>query len=113
MEFRALPGPATRVAGPQLLAVSWRDPIFDLSDTAGAEPEPALPSPEPPAVSEEPRPAEDRATDSGLPPNLDSATLRELADLEEARERGEISESYYSRQRQKLLSPAAEGDTSR
>lgn len=110
MDFRLLPGPGMRAAGPQLLAVSWRDPAFDLDASETPQPESEAPGAQPVASSEEPGSDVEGASSSELPPHLDSATLRELADLEEARERGEIAESYYQRQRQKLLAGGTEGD---
>jgi hypothetical protein len=117
MKFRVLPGPAARVAGPQLLAVSWRDLAFDSDGSETPQPAPIS---EKPDKDGESRPSSERpdkdgesASSSELPPDLSSASLRELADLEEAREQGDITESYYQRQRQKLLQRATQGDTSR
>jgi hypothetical protein len=107
MSFRALPGPAVRSAGPQLLAIAWHDPIFEGLEAAqpkiASEPA-AAESPDKPHPEPEPSPT------SELPSNLSSATLRELVDLEKAREQGEITESYYQRRRDKLLRPAADSD---
>jgi hypothetical protein len=108
MSFRALPGPAARSAGPQLLAISWRDPVFEGLEAAQLEI--ASEPPEPAETPEKPRPELEHSSASELPSNLSGATLRELADLEKAREQGEISESYYRRRREKLLRPAAERD---
>lgn len=118
MKFSLLPGPATREVGPQELAVSWRDPSFVAGGSETPPPEidtpvpQQAPAPQPAPSSEQPDTDEAGAPSSELSPHLSSATLRELADLEEARERGDITESYYQRQRQKLLQRAAEGDTS-
>jgi len=111
MSFRALPGPAARSAGPQLLAITWHDPIFEGLEAVQPKiaSEPAAAAAESP---EKPHPEPELSPASELPSNLSSATLRELADLEKAREQGEITESYYQRRRDKLLRSAAEPDTS-
>jgi hypothetical protein len=40
-----------------------------------------------------------------IPAGISPKTLRELADLEEKRQRGEISEYDYEKQRNKILAP--------
>ena len=111
MSFRALPGPAARLAStdPQLLAISWHDPVFEGLELA--PPEIAREPAKPVETPEEPLPEPERSSTSELPSDLSSATLRDLADLEKAREQGEITESYYQRRREKLLQPAAEPDS--
>jgi len=110
MSFRVLPGPAARLAGPQLLAISWHDPIFEGLEPA--QPKIAREPAKPVETPEKPHPELEPSSASELPSNLSSAKLRELADLEKAREQGEITESYYQRRRDKLLRPAAEPDAS-
>jgi hypothetical protein len=93
--------------GSREVAVRWRSASFDYPESQLSErrspperqPEPGSPhkpaakQPAPEAVGSEP----------ALPTHLSSETLGELTDLEQARENGEISESYYQRQREKLL----------
>jgi hypothetical protein len=111
MNFRVLPGPAARLtsADPQLLAISWHDPVFEGLEVA--PPEIAGELAKPVETPEEPLPEPERSSTSELPSNLSSATLRELADLEKAREQGEITESYYQRRREKLLQPTSDPDS--
>jgi hypothetical protein len=47
------------------------------------------------------RPFDAQSIPTGIPPKI----LRELADLEEKRQRGEISEYDYEKQRNKILAP--------
>jgi len=62
---------------------------------------------------ESPEEVDETADESGferLPENLSSATLRELADLEDERHRGEITEAEYNTRRRQIIrsDPAAE-----
>jgi hypothetical protein len=41
-----------------------------------------------------------------LPPNLSPDALRELADLEEQRRRGDLTEAQYQARRREILAPA-------
>jgi hypothetical protein len=95
--IKALPGPHVAAIAPRAVAIDWRADLFDappLPDEARRRRTILLESPvtrgEPPAT-EAPI-----ATD-------DPARLRALADLEEARRAGRISEAEYQRQRAALL----------
>jgi len=99
MKFRVLPARGMAVVDEQSVAVAWRDPIFQqpsrvrtlpggkvvrrtiLMETPGEE---------------EPGPAE-------LPANLSPQTLRRLADLEDERRDGAISEGEYELRRREIL----------
>ncbi|MCZ6784330.1 MAG: hypothetical protein O7G30_13565 [Proteobacteria bacterium] len=97
MPFRVVPGRAMHSVGPQTVAVAWREPIF--SSPFGQRADGVvrrtvlMDSPIPAAELEE----------EGLPPGLRPEDLRELADLEEARQNGEITESYYQRRRESII----------
>jgi hypothetical protein len=96
-EFRIVPGEAMTLVGPQEVAVDWRDPAFrrprriSVSPTGIHRRTILLESPETPAGEPE-RGGE-----------LSPETLRALADLEEARRAGRVSEGEYQAQRQKIL----------
>jgi hypothetical protein len=104
MKFRLIPSEAMRSAGLQAVAVSWSDPFFDrprtMRRTSSGEAERRTVIMDDHAAT----PEADEATE--LPPGLSADTLRELAELEEARQQGEITESYYQREREKLLERA-------
>jgi len=104
-EFEVLPAEGIVPLGPQSVAVRWRDPVFRepthvrvgeggrlLRRTVLMESAPA-----PEAESPEPTP---------LPADLPAETLRALADLQERRARGEISEAAYRARRRDLLRSA-------
>jgi hypothetical protein len=107
--FRALPGKSMQVIDQQSLAIAWKDRIFyqptrTRVDATGKTVrktilleseelfEPAL-EPEPEALI--------------IPPGVSSDILRALADLEDQRRRGEISEVKYERRRREILTPEA------
>jgi hypothetical protein len=87
MAVHVLPSPDMQRLGSREVAVDWRSPAFDHPESrVGGH-----------------RPPPEKHSEPLRPLQLSSETLRELADLEQARENGEISESYYRRQREKLL----------
>ena len=100
MKFRVVPGTAMALTGAQSLAVTWRDPIFDA----------------PTAVQVSPfgrtrrrtilmESAEDVAGEEAAPalPALSPEALRQLADLEEARLGGGLTEAEYQAERERIL----------
>jgi hypothetical protein len=111
-KFRILPGKAMRVVDEQSLAIAWSDKIFQrptrtritptgkmirktiLMESEEWESDPATES-----DTDEAKPAEILT----VPAGTSAKTLRELADLEERRQRGEISEYNYEKQRKKIL----------
>ena len=111
-KFRILPGKAMRMVDEQSLAIAWSDRIFErptrtritptgkmirktiLMESEEWESDPATES-----DTGEAKPAETLT----VPAGTSAKTLRELADLEERRQRGEISEYDYEQQRKKIL----------
>lgn len=109
---RVVPSEGLNTEGPQVVSANWRDPIFKdtgvlhvraggkvvrrtvLMDSGGEgeiPPEPLSGAPAPPA-------------------GLSSTALRALADLEDARRRGEVTEADYQSRRRQILAgelPAA------
>jgi hypothetical protein len=107
MRFRVLPGTAMMLTSPQSLAINWRDPIFDaptavqVSPVGRARRRTIL-------MESAPGSAESGAeTSSPGIGSLSPTTLRRLADLEEARERGEVTEAEYQAKRAQILADDA------
>jgi hypothetical protein len=104
MKFHVLPSEAMQSIGTQAVAVDWRDPIFKqptavrVTATGKVVRRTILmeSAPEKSAGSE----AGDENVVSG---NLSPETLRKLADLEEARRRGELTEGEYSARKRSIL----------
>jgi len=103
MAFRVLASEGVDPTGHQSVAVHWRDERFRNPTTVRVGPggkvtrrkvlmEDETPAAEPPA--------------SGVELPSDPEALRALADLEEARRSGEITEADYQRRRRALLEPA-------
>jgi len=106
MKFHVLPSEAMQSIGTQGVAADWRDPIFKqptavrmtatgkvvrrtiLMESAPDKPAPGTPE------------AEDQNVVGG---SLSPDTLRKLADLEEARRRGELTEGEYSARKRSIL----------
>jgi hypothetical protein len=116
MKFHVLPSEAMQSVGPQAIAADWRDPIFRqptavrvtatgkvVRRTILMESAPDKPAAGTPEAQE----------DNVVGGNLSPETLRKLADLEEARRRGELTEGEYSARKRSILladpsaSPAA------
>jgi hypothetical protein len=111
-KFRILPGKAMKMVDEQSLAIAWNDKVFERPTRTRITPSGKMmrktilmESAEPEIESDsgsgavEAKP-EEKLT---LPAGISAKTLRELADLEEQRQRGEISEYDYERQRRKIL----------
>ena len=106
MKFHVLPSEAMQAVSTQAVAADWRDPIFQQPTAVritatgkvvrrtilmeSAPDQPAGPTPE----------AGDQTIVGG---NLSPETLRKLADLEEARRRGELTEGEYSARKRSIL----------
>ncbi len=101
--FRLLVDQGMTLEGPQSAVVDWRDPVFAkptrtrimpsgkvLRTTILMESEEEAPPPRP-----------------TLPPELTPEQLRALADLEEARREGKLSETEYAAERNRILEPQA------
>jgi len=108
MKFRTLPGEAMQTAGPQGVAVAWRDQIFKQPTAVRVTPEGKIvrrtilmeSAPEEPAAAGQPPEPESEPQLTG---NLSPDTLRKLADLEEARRAGQIGETEYSTRKREIL----------
>ncbi|HVP28434.1 MAG TPA: hypothetical protein VMW35_04655 [Myxococcota bacterium] len=107
-KFRVLPSEAMTIVGPQELAVDWRDEIFRRPTAVQVTPtgkvvrrtilmESPEEAPAGGAASEGAAPTEE------LPHDLAPATLRKLADLEEQRQSGALSEAEYRTKRRDIL----------
>ena len=108
--FRIVPGRAMELVDQQAVAVAWRDAIFKrptrtrvsasgkllrreiLMESPDDEPVPSASAPVEPAP---------------IPTDLSPEALRALADLEERRRDGEISENRYQSERRQILASDA------
>jgi len=104
MKFRVVPADHMKVIGEQALAVDWRNPAFRRASNIRITPtgrvmrrEVLMESPAP-AAEEEP---EQQAAPTALPRSPEA--LRALADLEEARRQGKVTEVEYTRRRAEIL----------
>jgi hypothetical protein len=109
MKFRVVPAEAMYQEGNFAVSVDWQDDVFReplrTVQTDGERRERTI-------LMETPeRPSEGKK--SALPadvlPYLSSDQLRELADLEDARSTGAITEGHYRRERERILEEAREG----
>ncbi len=111
-KFRVLPGKAMKLVDEQSLAIAWSDELFKKPTRTRITPSGKvmrktilMESVEPEIDSN----AESDAVEAELkqqltiPAGILAKTLRELADLQEQRQRGEIGEYNYQRQRKKIL----------
>ena len=89
--------------GHQSVAVDWREERFRNPTTIRVGPGGKMTRRT--VLMEEEAPAAEPAGDLALP--TDPAALRALADLEEARRSGAITEAEYQRRRRELMRPAA------
>jgi hypothetical protein len=100
-KFQVVPSPEMQLVDSGSLAVAWRDPIFARPTRTRVTPGGRvvrrtilMESEE--EVVDEPQP-------DVLPTNLSGDALRKLADLEDARRRGEISEAEYNLERRRII----------
>lgn len=105
MRFRVLPGESMQPEGAQGVAVSWHDPVFKTPTAVRVTPTGKivrrtvlLESEAPPAGEEEEPPLPSVTSDT-----LSPAQLRALADLEEQRRDGKVSEGDYQGRRARIL----------
>jgi hypothetical protein len=111
MKFRVVPSKGMTLVDGQSVAVSWRNPVFKKPSRTRITPAGSVVRRT--ILMESPEEVDETADESGferLPENLSSATLRELADLEDERHRGEITEAEYNTRRRQIIrsDPAAE-----
>ena len=104
MRFKVFSGDAMTLVDPQSLAVRWRDPIFERPTRTRVLPTGEVLRREILMESPPEEITEQRAREP-LPSDLSPEQLRELADLEEARQQGQITEANYYARRQAILSP--------
>ncbi len=105
MRFRVLPGESMQPEGAQGVTVSWRDPIFKSPTAVRVTPAGKIVRRT--VLMESEAPAEEVEEEEPLPSvtsgNLAPAQLRALADLEEMRRDGKVSESDYQTRRARIL----------
>jgi hypothetical protein len=102
MSFRLLPSEAMVLAGAQTVAVTWRAPIFQRATRTRITPTGKVVRREILMETPEDAPDPPLATDV-LPGNLAPDTLRKLADLEDSKTRGEVTQAEYAAQREAIL----------
>jgi hypothetical protein len=104
MKFRVIPTEGMTNVGPQGVAVDWRASQFkagsNVSVTPGGKVVRRTILME--SVPEDPGARDDESLPV-VPANLSPDTLRKLADLEEARRRGELSEAEYANRKSEIL----------
>jgi hypothetical protein len=107
MKFKVVPSEGMYPEGNYAVSMEWQDPIFrkPLRKVARDDErrtrtilmeEPDLP------------PARKTSIPADVLPHLTATQLRELADLEEARQTGRLTEGHYRREREKILEAARE-----
>lgn len=102
---RVVPSEGIIAEGPQVVSANWRDPIFKdtgvLHMRAGGQVVRRTVLLD--SGGEGELPPEAAAGESALPAGLSSSALRALADLEDARRLGQITESDYQSRRRQIL----------
>lgn len=109
MDFRVRQARGMTVVGPQDVAVEWRDPVFASSkilETRGV----GAPKRRTVLMEEEVPEGEAPVTPADEVENLSPEVLRALADLEEQRRSGAITEAEYQARRLDILTSGAPGD---
>ncbi len=104
-KFRAVPSDGIAAEGTQLVTADWRDPIFKDASALSIRPggqvvrrTVLMDSGADPGIPPEP------ATGAAVPPEgVSPEGLRALADLEESRRRGELTEADYQAKRRAIL----------
>ena len=102
MAFRTAPGRKMTQAGSQGVAIRWHDPLFSLpvrsaSSVGGPRQQRTI-------LMDSPIPPEEADDEPQLPSSrLSPETLRALADLEEERRAGKLTEAEYEHRREALL----------
>jgi hypothetical protein len=104
MAFRVLASEGVEPTGHQSVAVHWRDERFRNPTTVRVGPGGKISRRT--VLMEEEAPIEEPAA-GGVELPTEPDALRALADLEEARRSGAITEAEYQRRRRELLRPAA------
>jgi hypothetical protein len=115
-KFRILPGKAMKMVDEQSLAIAWADDVFKRPTRTRVTPSGQMIRKtilmesdewENDSDTGEAKPADVLTIPAGASPK----TLRDLADLEERRQRGEIGEHEYEQQRKKILDASSAADS--
>jgi hypothetical protein len=104
--FKVLPTEGIATQGDQELAADWRNPVFREATNVRVGADGKLMRRQVLMESETPVEGEEEKEPAVLPADLPAETLRGLAELQERRTRGEISETTYHRERRDLLRAA-------
>jgi hypothetical protein len=109
MDFRVLPDSVLTTAGRQAISVDWRSERFSEAERIRVSPTGQIKRRNVLLDSAAEPDAEQPAPPPALPPDLSPDALRKLADLEEQRRRGELTEAQYQARRREILAatPAA------
>jgi len=102
MKFRLVASEGMTLATAQSVAVSWRDPIFQRPTRTRILPSGKVVRREILMETPEETPAPPISTDV-LPGDLSPDTLRKLADLEDQKSRGEVTQTEYTVMRSTIL----------
>ncbi len=105
MPFQVLAGDGIVPVGAQAVAVAWRDPLFRSGEHLRLGPGGKALRRE---ILFESREVETESAPPELEGSLSPETLRALADLEESRRRGAITEAEYQERRRRIL--ASDGE---
>jgi hypothetical protein len=113
-KFRVIPTAAMTPTSPTAVAVEWRNPIFAKATRTQITPGGRVVRRT--ILMESPEEAPDQAPAPlpAMPDHLAPETLRKLADLEDARRRGDLSETEYTAERRRILAadPGVQGNNS-
>jgi hypothetical protein len=101
--FKVLPAEGIVPTGDQEVAADWRNPVFREATHVKVGADGKLLRRQVLMEGDAPPAEEKEAEPTVLPADLPAATLRALAELQERRTRGEISETTYHRERRDLL----------
>ena len=101
--FKLYPSDSMTLVDPQTVAIAWRDPLFSRPTRTKTLPSGQIVRKTILMEDAPEGPREDVST-PGLPGGLSPSQLRALADLEEERQRGDITEGQYQTRRARILS---------
>jgi len=101
--FRMLSGTAMSLISDQAVAIDWRDPIFARPTRTRVTPTGEVTRRE--ILLESPPEVDEIQDPVSRMPDLSPEQLRALADLEEARREGRLTETEYQVQRRKIIEP--------
>jgi hypothetical protein len=99
--FKVYSGTAMALVSDQAVAIDWRDPVFANPTRTRVLPSGEVVRRE--VLMESPPEVQDADPEMKLPENLSPEQLRSLADVEEARRAGKITETEYRARRRAIL----------